>query len=93
MTISRLKAKLDKATVTKGVILDDAMSRDISDIMDDAEAAVMHKYPEGSFLRLFWKQQREAEARPGCGRRWHPMMLKWCIYLRHQSSKAYETLR
>ena len=25
--------------------------------------------------------------------RWHPLMIRWCLYLRHQSNKAYETLR
>ena len=25
--------------------------------------------------------------------RWHPAMIKWCLYLRYQSSKAYELLR
>ena len=25
--------------------------------------------------------------------RWHPLIIRWCLYLRHQSSKAYETLR
>ena len=25
--------------------------------------------------------------------RWHPSMIRYCIYLQHQSSKAYETLR
>ena len=24
---------------------------------------------------------------------WHPAMIKWCLYLRHLSSKAYELLR
>ena len=23
--------------------------------------------------------------------RWHPAMIKWCLFLRHQSSRAYET--
>ena len=27
------------------------------------------------------------------GIRWHPLIIKWCLYLRHQSSKSYETLR
>ena len=27
------------------------------------------------------------------GIRWHPLMIKWCLYLRHQSSKAYDTIR
>ena len=23
---------------------------------------------------------------------WHPLIIKWCLYLRHQSGKAYELL-
>lgn len=61
--------------------------------MDDAESAVKKKYSEGSFQQIFWDQQRQASSRTGKGRRWHPLMIKWCIYLRHQSNKAYETLR
>ena len=25
--------------------------------------------------------------------RWHPLIIKWCLFLQHQSSGAYETLR
>ena len=25
--------------------------------------------------------------------RWHPLFIKWCLYLRHVSGRAYETLR
>ena len=24
---------------------------------------------------------------------WHPLIIKWCLYLRHLSGKAYETTR
>lgn len=61
--------------------------------MDGAESTVKEKYPEGSFQQIFWAQQRQASSRSGKGRRWHPLMIKWCIYLKHQSSKAYELLR
>ena len=27
------------------------------------------------------------------GIRWHPLIIRWCPYLRHQSSKVYETFR
>lgn len=73
--------------------LDDDTDRDIAQIMEDQDGKVKSKYPEGSFLRIFWNQQKQAAARPGKGRRWHPLMVKWCIYLRHLSSKAYEMLR
>ena len=25
--------------------------------------------------------------------RWHPLMMHWCIYIRHQSQKAYKRMR
>ena len=25
--------------------------------------------------------------------KWHPLMIRWCLYLRHLSGSAYETLR
>ena len=27
------------------------------------------------------------------GIRWHPLIIRWCLYLRHHSSKSYELLR
>ena len=54
----------------------------------------MDKEPTDSFQHIFWKQQMEAAAKYDArGMRWHPMMIRWCLYLRHRSSGAYETLR
>ena len=27
------------------------------------------------------------------GRWWHPLVIKWCLYIKHLSSKAYDTIR
>lgn len=91
--IGRLKAKLASLIESKGVILHEDTTSDLHKIMAEEEVKVKKTYPEGSFQQLFWDQQRQASSRAGKGRRWHPLMIKWCIYLRHQSSKAYETLR
>ncbi len=69
------------------------MNDDMIQMMADSEEKVLKENPEGSFLHMFWQQQKEAASRPCRGRCWHPMTIKWCIYLRHQSNKAYETLR
>ena len=62
--------------------------------MVEEEAQLCQSYPEGSFQRLFWDEQKKAAAKRNvCGVRWHPLMIKFCLYLRHQSDKAYETLR
>ena len=43
---------------------------------------------------LFWKQQLEAATRKDQrGMRWHPLMIRWCLYIHYRSSGAYEALR
>ena len=42
---------------------------------------------------LFWKQQHEAATKDPRGMRWHPLMIRFCLYIQYQSSGAYETLR
>ena len=53
------------------------------------------KYSEDSFQHIFWQQQKKSLAKEGSskkGNRWHPLIIKWCLYLKHQSSKGYEAL-
>ena len=89
----RLKAKLN-AAIDQSVLLDAETSTGFQMIMREQEAKVMQDCEEGSFKQVFWQQQSEAISRSDRrGMRWHPLMIKWCLYLRHQSSKAYETLR
>ena len=73
--------------------VDEEIHDDIQAIISKSESIVRQKYPEGSFQQVFWDQQLAASSTPGKGRRWHPLMIKWCIFLHHQSSAAYETLR
>ena len=50
--------------------------------------------PENSFQKIFWEQQKKASALNNSrSMKWHPLMVKWCLYLKHLSSKAYETIR
>lgn len=73
--------------------VDEETEHDLLEIVRLEDDGVKKAHPEGSFQMLFWKQQQEASKRSAKGMRWHPLFIKWCIYLRHQSSKAYETLR
>lgn len=45
-----------------------------------------------SFGNVFWQQQLKNLQTVPSGRRWHPTMIKWCLYLHHLSSSAYELL-
>ena len=62
--------------------------------MQEEEHQVIDKFLQGTFQHVFWQQQKKALSyRKKQNMRWHPTMLKWCLYLRHQSNKTYETLR
>ena len=55
---------------------------------------MLQRFPQDSFQHVFWKQQKDCASRKDKrGMCWHPLMIKWCLYLHHQSSKAYETLQ
>ena len=92
--LKRLRRKLATVSDTKGVEMDSATHSDLCDIMSQENKAVHQAFSEGSFARIFWEQQFDAISCPDKrGMRWHPLMVKWCLYLRHKSSSAYELLR
>ena len=81
---------------TAGITLGDEISLDFEKIMADKDEGIAKKYSKDSFEYIFWKQQQEALAKKGNAKKgiqWHPLVIKWCLCLRHQSNKAYETLR
>ena len=96
MRLKRLEAKLAEMVEKNGVTIDDALSEDMCKMMAENDRRVQEEFKEDTFQYIFWKQQREAMGKEGVKRngiRWHPLIIKWCLYLRHQSSKAYDTLR
>ena len=76
-----------------GVQLDEEAHKGLQQIMA-AESKRMAESLPNSFQKLFWQQQNEAASKSSAkGMRWHPLMIKWCLYLRHRSSGAYDLLR
>lgn len=77
-----------------GIPLDSAVHSDLSVTMKNQSSIVAARYPPNTFTRLFWDKQLEAVSRKDLkGRNWYPLMIKWCIYLRHLSGRAYKLLR
>ena len=94
LQLVRLARKLDQVIEEKEVVADDNIHQDLQEIMEENTPCVTEAFPENSFEQLFWKQQLKAlQLKDGRSMRWHPLMIKWCLYLRHLSGKAYETLR
>ena len=90
----RLKSKLIRAIEEDGIDMAPEMHKDLQNMMIGTEHEAMKMYPEDSFQHVFWKQQQEAtRLKNKQSMRWHPLIIKWCLYLRHVSGRAYETMR
>jgi hypothetical protein len=96
LTVLQLKSKienLESYTNENGVQLDQTTKIDFATIMQESNQKILDQYPEDSFERLFWSSQLQSIKKPKQSLRWHPAIIKWCIFLKHKSSSAYETLR
>ena len=85
---------LDQSVATSSVDVDEDLDKDIRDMVDESRDRVRDDYPEGSFQRVFWDQQEKAASlKNSKSMRWHPLFIRWCLYLRHLSGEAYEMMR
>lgn len=83
--------KLERMIRSQGTILDDEMHSDLTSIMEVNTKQVLTEFQPDSFQRIFWEERaRLSSAR---NMRWHPMMIKWCLYVKHLSSGTYEALK
>ena len=86
--INLLKLKLNTYAENNKIELDYKTHSDLLQIMHDHHNQVSHN----SFQQLFWESQLNAINKKTTVR-WHPTIIKWCIYLRQKSASAYQTLR
>ena len=93
--ISRLNARIEKLIEDRGTVVDDELSEYLTEITEEKSDAIAQSHADGSFAKSFWEQQCKAlllKKMPSM--RWDPIMIRWCLYLRHLSgSSAYEMLR
>ena len=80
-----MKERLEALVAVEGVAVDEQSSRDLLAIMKEHgdQATDTASY----FQKVFFQQQYQAATHHDLrGMRWHPLMIKWCIYLRAMSS-------
>ncbi|XP_076084495.1 uncharacterized protein LOC143055247 [Mytilus galloprovincialis] len=91
--ISKMKRTVERDILQKGVTLGEIQNNEVKDLMATCQEEVYKAYPdENSFQRLFWEQQMKFNG-SGNGMRWHPMIIRWCLFIRQKSSKAYDAVR
>ncbi|KAK7461251.1 hypothetical protein BaRGS_00038712, partial [Batillaria attramentaria] len=78
---------------TKGHRLNETDSSDLLQVLKDSEGHIQEQLPEDALPRVFLEQQlRYHKLEKKNGMRWHPMVIRWCLYLRHKSAAAYDAL-
>ena len=92
--IRSVKEKLQHHLRGKGISIDNQAHEGLTQLMKVYTSQAMKEKDDESFHSIFWKQQLLAASVKSKKRiRWHPLIIRWALYLHHRSSGAYEILR
>ena len=85
-TIRRLKEKIQQSCDMQGTTVGEELHKDLKAITEMPETTkIIQDLPKDSFLSIFWQQQLESSAvKMSKNMRWHPLMIRWCLSLRHK---------
>ena len=90
---NKLTMCLQNVIERDGITIDENTHSELVTIMMENSEKVKTLYPDNSFPHLFWKQQLQAATTAkASSMRWHPVMVRWCLYLKHISGKGYDLL-
>ena len=88
----KLKNIIKKQTEENGVDVEPDTHKELHQIMTTTTSEVRNETEEGTFRRIFWKQQLQAlQVKNPRQIRWHPAMM--CLHLKYKSSSAYQSFR
>ena len=91
--MSRLNAKILAHVKSSGVCVSNDVHSDLTILMDEMSDNIKSQSSD-SVQRLFWEQQlQSAKLKDHRQMRWHPMMIRWCLFLKSKSTVGYEALR
>ena len=88
--LSDYEKRLERHMRVSGVRIQEDIHGDIAELLEKYKNAG----DEESFKSIFWNQQiKNLTLKDKKQIRWHPLLIRWALYLHHKSSGAYETLR
>lgn len=91
--ITYLKQRIEKVLQRDGICVDHETHSDLVSMMGKYSKTVENDNPN-PFMKIFWDQQLKAATLTSTRQmRWHPAIIRWCLYLHHRSSGCYKTLR
>ena len=93
--VEKLKKRVEALIEERGTTVEDDLDNHLTQIMTTKSKEVESMFEEGTFGRVFWEAQKRAwSVKKLSAMRWDPVIIRWCLYLRHLAgSSAYEMLR
>ena len=89
----RLRERVSAVVEVDGEVVNETLHNHLKQVIQTEGKRLMESADPGSLQRVFFQQQLESSSKNDArGMRWQPLMIRWCIYLCHQSQGAYETL-
>ena len=91
--IACLHEKINGLVANQGIVVDQDIHTDLVSMMKEY-GGLAQKDQSNPFMTIFWDQQLKAASLDSTHQmRWHPAVIRWCLYLHHRSSGCYKTLR
>ena len=80
--LHEIKTELQRSNIE----IDPKLSDDFTQILDSSSAKIT------PFMSLFWQQQQKLFSKSATGVRYHPMIIRFCLFLVAKSPSCYEEL-
>ena len=78
--VIRLNQQVEKLMEKEGVEVDEELHDHL------LKSTNVNQKDESQFARIFWESQcKAASLKNAKSMRWHPLMIRWCLYLKHLS--------
>lgn len=93
--VEKLRKHVEMLIEERGTTVEDDLDHHLTQIIMTKSKEVESMFEEGTFGRVFWDAQKRAlSVKKLSAMRWDPVIIRWCLYLRHLAgSSAYEMLR
>jgi len=92
--LALFKKQSSKCIAAHGEKLNDTDCDEMLQLARGCKGAIATEFPPGSFQRIFFDQQVKFNAlKTKAAMRWHPAIIRWCLYIRSRSAKAYDGIR
>ena len=66
----------------------------ISDMVEEMQTEMLSHFEKDSFQDIFFKEQiKFNKLKDKRSMRWHPVVIRWCLFVKNKSASAYEGIR